>query len=385
MRNIIMLDEERRARQRKIVVPPFAEADRIPRREFLYGQHYLKGKLSCTIAAGGMGKSSLHIVDAIAMALSRGLLGLEPLRRLRVLLWNGEEDFDELLRRIHAVCQHYQLDFRQLDGWLFPLSGLEHPIEMGINDPKKLTWIEAFDEGYSIDVALFDPLANMHALPEAKPEIFANLALQWNRLAKRLGISVDIAHHTRKQQAGSEAERSADDARGGGSLINAARAVRVFNHLDKNEAEKAQIKLAERKSYIRVSADKMNYTRSGEEQTFRIVEQTISNGDAVGVITPWRQPGTMDGVSMQQCETIWKRVAQGSWRLDARSPQWVGTMVAEVCQLDATLQRRLIEARIEAWMRSGMFMKIELPDPKRMPRWFVKAGPENPYRHSAAQ
>ena len=320
-----MLDEEKRRRaQDRYPAVVFEDDSRIPPRQFLYGRHYLKGKLSCTIAGGGMGKSSLHIVEAVAMAAGRMLLGIEPEKRLRVMLWNGEEDLDELLRRIHAVCRVHGIDYRALTGWLLPVSGLDQPIDMALNEPKRLGWVEDFIQAYDIDVAMFDPLVHMHSLPEAKPEIFANLAQQWNRLAKRLGISVDIAHHVRKQQPGSEAERTADDARGGGSLINAARAVRVFNYLSKEEAEKAQIKASDRKSYIRVAADKMNYAKAGDEHTFHIIEKIIGNGDAVGVIVPWRQPGTMEGMSQSQAEEVWKRVSDGPWRLDWRSQQWVG-------------------------------------------------------------
>jgi hypothetical protein len=47
----------------------------IPPREFLFGRHYQRRTVSGTVAPGGTGKSSLVMVEAIAMATGRDLLG----------------------------------------------------------------------------------------------------------------------------------------------------------------------------------------------------------------------------------------------------------------------------------------------------------------------
>jgi hypothetical protein len=46
----------------------------IPRREFYLGKQYQRGAVSGTMAPGGRGKSSLVLVEAVAMATGRGLL-----------------------------------------------------------------------------------------------------------------------------------------------------------------------------------------------------------------------------------------------------------------------------------------------------------------------
>ena len=53
-----------------------------------------------------MGKSSIDMVEAIAMATCRNLLGEQPGERLRVWYHNGDDDMDEIDRRIAAICQH---------------------------------------------------------------------------------------------------------------------------------------------------------------------------------------------------------------------------------------------------------------------------------------
>jgi putative DNA primase/helicase len=59
-----------------IVAKPYIHRDprSIPPRQFLHAGHYIRGFLSATIAPGGLGKTSLQLVEAVGMATSRDLL-----------------------------------------------------------------------------------------------------------------------------------------------------------------------------------------------------------------------------------------------------------------------------------------------------------------------
>ena len=57
---------------------------RIPRREFLYGRHHIRRYMAALFAAGGLGKSSLLVTDALAMVTGKPLLGDKSERPLRV-------------------------------------------------------------------------------------------------------------------------------------------------------------------------------------------------------------------------------------------------------------------------------------------------------------
>ena len=67
----------------------------LPPREWLYGKHYQRRTVSATIAPGGFGKTSLCMVEAVAMATARNLLGEQPSERLRVWYHNGEDSKDD--------------------------------------------------------------------------------------------------------------------------------------------------------------------------------------------------------------------------------------------------------------------------------------------------
>src|SRR4051812_18708435 len=91
----------------------------IPRRCSIYGMHYIRKYISATAAIPGIGKSSLSIVEILAIVTGRPLLGIIPTERVNVWIWNGEDPFEELQRRIVAAACFYQIDWRELEGRLF--------------------------------------------------------------------------------------------------------------------------------------------------------------------------------------------------------------------------------------------------------------------------
>jgi hypothetical protein len=109
------------------IIKPFVPFDpaTLPPRQWLYGRHYLRRTVSATTAPGGFGKSSLDMVEAIAMATCRNLLDEQPTERLRVWLHNGEDNLDEMMRRVAGICQHYGIEQQELVGWFFMTSGNE--------------------------------------------------------------------------------------------------------------------------------------------------------------------------------------------------------------------------------------------------------------------
>ena len=116
-----------------ISATPFVWRDpaSIPPRAWLYGRHYIRQFLTCTIASGGIGKTSLAIGETLAMASGRPLLGIQPAERCRVWLWNGEDPRDELDRRIIAAMQHHNLTAADIGGVFVPQRRPRHPDHFG--------------------------------------------------------------------------------------------------------------------------------------------------------------------------------------------------------------------------------------------------------------
>ena len=129
--NLIMLMSSIEATPRDIVkATPFEWIDptKIPRRQWLYRPHYIREFLSLVFAIGGMGKSSLLMVEALAMVTGKTLLNVVPEKKLRVWYWNGEDPKLELQRRFAAAMKHYGIKPEDIGDRLFIDSGRTLPI-----------------------------------------------------------------------------------------------------------------------------------------------------------------------------------------------------------------------------------------------------------------
>jgi hypothetical protein len=98
-------------------------------RRWLYGKHYIRKFLSATLAAGGLGKSSLDLVEAVAMASKMNLLDVPVPQQLRVAYW-GEDPADEIERRVGAILKHFKISREKIEGWLFVDSFRNQPLRI---------------------------------------------------------------------------------------------------------------------------------------------------------------------------------------------------------------------------------------------------------------
>ena len=94
-----------------IKATPFVWIDpaSIPRRQWLYGRHYIRKFISETVAPGGYGKSTLAMTEGLAIVTGRPLLNVTPDERANVWIWNGEDPLEELQRRIMAAVSTTRL------------------------------------------------------------------------------------------------------------------------------------------------------------------------------------------------------------------------------------------------------------------------------------
>jgi RecA-family ATPase len=279
---------------------PFDPAS-LPPRQFLFGKHYQRRTTGGTVAPGGTGKSSLEMVEGVSMATGRNLLGEEPRERVRVWYHNGEDNMDELNRRLAAICQYYDIPLEELPGWFFMTSGNEVPLRVAqgysnLNIDHRLVKciVEAIGDN-KIDVATFDPLVTLHGVPENDTGKMDTVVRIFAKMADTQNCAIELSHHTRKLLPGSTEDYSVDDMRGAGSLKDAMRAVRMLNFMSKPDAEGVGIAELERTSYFRVDRAKANNSPPAKSATWRkFINVDLPNSDEVGVIIPWDFP-SQDG------------------------------------------------------------------------------------------
>ena len=324
---------------------PFAAFDpaQLAAREWLYDGHYQRGVLTATIGTGGGGKSSLSLVELIAMCSARNLLGEQPLERCKAWYHNAEESLDEIYRRIAAICQHYKIEQSELVGWLFVTSGIEMPIKIATTKRSNLVIEETAARAIirtiadnEIGVVCFDPLIAHHTGTENVTGDMDQVCREFARIANVTNCSTDLVHHTRKPAPGQE-ELSVTDSRGASAVKDAVRSMRVLNTMTRAEGEKLGIDDVDRRLHFRVDNGKANMTPPSAANWFKFVSVDIPNGDNVGVVTEWVYPAdTVMEIPDAICTQIQTDVTKKEYRAATQSPDWIGYLVARVLKIDVS-------------------------------------------------
>jgi hypothetical protein len=355
------------------VLVPFKAFDvaSLPRRRWLLDQHYMRGVVSITAGMGGRGKSSNSLVEAIVLATAKPLLRQPPGERCRVWYHCGDDNMEELHRRVAAICQRYNLDMTELEGWLFLTTPREFELRVaeGYMDVKTddatINRIHDQVEASAIDVAILDPLVKLHSVREADVGMDRVIGV-FQAVADEHGCSVEIVHHTRKGAAGqADAMQGGDDMRGSSSIQGAVRSQRMVNVMPTAEAARLQIPEADRRRYIRITNEKTNYAPPGHGGWFKLASVELANGDCVGVVEPWRHPDeggeiTPEMAAMQaRAEGVFLAIltrytAEGRLVSDAKSGSYAPRLFAEEAEAkDAGVAQPYLEGAMRRLLKAG--------------------------------
>jgi hypothetical protein len=332
----------------------------------------MRGIASATISPGGGGKTTLGLVEAVTMATAHNLLGEQPVERLHIWYHNGEDGTDELNRRIAAICVHYNIDPRELDGWLFITSGLEMPIKIaGGNGDVRLNKevADAVITGIrsnGIDVLIMDPLITLHSLAEAENHKMDPVIRKFASIANEMNCSIELAHHTRKKVTGQE-EYTTADARGASAIIDAVRSARTINGLNTNDVKLLDITdELEVLSYFRLDKGKVNMIRKGSASYFKFVSVELPNGhdggpgDDVGTVELVIPPDAAIELTESDIAFLVAETANGDCAEKPQAENWFGFVIAKHFNLDpdSGLERVKIEGVIRD-LRQRKLIKVE--------------------------
>jgi hypothetical protein len=362
----------------------------IPARQFLHDRHYIRGTVSATIAAGGRGKTTRACYEAVSMAAGRDLTTGELLLAgaLRVGVLNGEEDQDELDRRLAATCLHYDLAQADLGGRLFAQSVRRNPLRLATmvkNIPtlnvEAVNRLRAFVRDNQLDVLIIDPLVSFHSVPENDNGAMDVLIKDgFGAIAEEMNSAVELCHHPGKPKAG-QAETTVEDSRGASAVIWAVRSARVFNFMIPEEAAKLGIPEDQRRLHIRMANGKANMGPLGTAKWMKLVVEVLPNGDEIACSSSWKPPDPFKGVAtadMHKCRAL---AQTGAYRLDSRSSDWVGYMVADVLNVDVAYGAQndpkdiaRIKQILHTWFKNKVLATEQHPDKNRKKRSFVVPG-----------
>lgn len=351
--------------QSYLTATPFVYRDpmSIPKREWLYGHHLIRKNISVTVAPGGVGKSSLTIVQALELASGRSLLGHEISGPLKVWLFNLEDERLELDRRITAAMRHHGISDQQIGERLFVDTGREQDLVIAeqLRDCVQLNnslidRLKSQIQERAIDVLIIDPFVSSHRVNEMDNGKIDLVAKEWVRLSEHCNCAIELVHHTRKLNG---TEATSDSSRGASSLINAARSGRVLQRLSDDEIAEANVP-SDGSTYFSVKRDKSNLASSGKRETYRMVSVELGQGDQVGVVETWKKPGLFAGLTWRDLKKVQLALDGKEFRYSSQTGElWAGCTVAKVLALDADKNKKRIKKFIEEWLKSGALKKVE--------------------------
>lgn len=381
----------------RIAATPFEWVDplTIAPRAWLYGDHLIRRFVSLTVSPGGIGKSSLVMMEALCMASGEALLVDDKPRTpdpLRVWYWNGEDPQDETQRRVIAAAMHHGLKPDQIGDRLFTDTGREQTITLGQIARGEITLSEPlFEEleqeiiARQIDVFILDPFVSAHRMGENDNNAIDAVIKRLGKLAERANCAVEIVHHVRKPSGGNTAQTDVNDARGASALVGGVRSARVLNVMSEDIAGAIEgFNLDDRFSYFSVSNGKANMTkRSGEGKWRHLHDFDLKNGpvgtsDRVGVVEYYKLPekaAALDALP-ENAVSIAQRAAYdhpNETRYDIQSPDWFGHLVGRKMGINSVDKagKNTLRLAIDAWLKSGVLVTEIRPDANRRQREYL--------------
>ena len=117
-------------------------------------------------------------------------------------------------------------------------------------------------------------------------------------------------------------------------MINKVRLSRVVNVMTSVLAIQARVKEEDRFRYIRTDNGKGNIAPPLKATWYQIIPVLCANGQDTPTVIAWTFPSAFDEVTVDHMHRVRAMAAEGSYRKDSRSDDWIGNAVGEMLDLD---------------------------------------------------
>ena len=353
------------------------DAITLPRREWVYGHDYIKKYISVTASAGGIGKTSAIIVEAIAIATGKDLLGTTVKEQSNVWVINLEDPISEMQMRTIAAMQHYGVTPDDIKGRLFMDGEDTMQITLAaesrdglVTNDDLLAHISRKIKENNIGVVILDPFVSAHLVNENNNGSIQAVVAMLRKLARDTNSSIQLVHHIRK---GNGDDATIDSVRGAGSLIGAARAARVINRITPEDAMALGVDEHEALGIFRVDDGKANLAPPSDKATYRRMQSVeIANGEHIGVATEFKLPDLFDGVTAENARNVQKLVNEAEanqtpYKANVQAKHFVGHAVAEELDLDMEKagDKAKVKAIVKTWLQTKVLKTAEMYDKRQ--------------------
>jgi len=328
----------------------------IPKRRWIYARHYIRSNVSVLASAGGVGKTSMQTVEALAIVTGKPLLEERVVEPCNVWLINLEDPMEEMQRRLAAAMIHYEIKADEVRGKLFLDAGRDLQIIFakqsrdGLDVDEELRdYMANKIKDNNIGLVIVDPWVGANHINENDNMAMNAAVASVRKIADETDCAFVLTHHIRK---GNGDDATVDSIRGAGSLIGAARAARVINKVTQEDALKLGVSESEALGIFRIDDGKANLAPPAEKALYRrMVGVQLPNEEYVGVAVPFKMPDLFDGVTTKDARKVQQLAAEAEknedpYRQSMQAKNWIGVAVAETLGLD--LEKRHEKAKAKA-------------------------------------
>lgn len=263
-------------------------------RPWLAERLLMRGDVTVLAATGAGGKSIAKLTIAAHFAVGQdfGPYKLKtPGKPQRIFIYNAEDDIAEQTRRLLAVCSFYKLDYEAVRANIILMDDRHGDLivataerNVAHEDLKTTAFVIETLITNNIDIAMFDPMVNVHQCNENDPGQMRFVVQVFRKIARQTNAAVILAHHTNKGAVNAD-KGSAESIRGSGAIINSARMAILLSGPEDSDLSQLGIDKTQRHSYVRWDDAKANlFLRVGKPIMWtRWQTVKIATGDLIGV------------------------------------------------------------------------------------------------------
>jgi hypothetical protein len=271
----------------------------IPRRDWIMPPILVARHYSMLVATGASGKSAVSITLALALVTGRNdLLQMPVDRRCKVMIINGEDGSDELMRRVRAACQHFGIDLKDIAGRLLIIGARQVPglmfnrVERGgvIADKPGLAVLESMVQQFGADVVIMDPLGAFLPGGTNDGASASAVAGRLTEICVKANCAMLLIHHVSKS-AMRDGDHEPSAALGSAMWANHARSVWNARRPTSEEAQAVGQPPSAVKDLLVLLHSKANLSRAEDATFIQLVSVELPNacppkhprGDMIGV------------------------------------------------------------------------------------------------------
>ncbi len=254
-----------------------------PSRDHVWEKLFFAGKYAVLAGPGGVSKTMLALGLATQIALGEPWAGLKT-GAGGAMLFLGEEDADEVRRRLGAIARNRTpVERQKLEQHVraFPMAGKDLRLTQLDQHNATATGFEdeiiALAGEFALIVGKVSLIVIDHARlamggdPNAADHVTGFTRLL-THIADETGAAVLLLAHSPKSTLSKEDDTnavSAADIAGSSAFVDNARCAMMLTTMDAQQAKKFDIALSARQSYVRLKIVKNNYGPTGSEIWFQ--------------------------------------------------------------------------------------------------------------------